>query len=129
MPLPSADDVGGCDDRTFGAAKASDGEPVEADLHRQRRRSARFLRFLSDRLRHRGTDQGMVAALLAGWSDTVGVGPRRGPRRVHLGVAWRQDRPAHGVHVVRHHDLSRYWNHGLYTGTECCDPGLAVPGV
>ena len=99
------------------AAEKADRQSVEADLHREYRGSARFLRFLPDRLRHRGADQGMVADLLAGRRDPVGLRPRRGARRFCLGLARRQDRPAHGVHLVGGDDLAGDRHHGVHAGT------------
>src|SRR6476620_4864967 len=53
-------------DRAPGTAEEADDKSVEADLHGERGGSARFLRFLPDRVRHCGADQAMVADLLGG---------------------------------------------------------------
>src|SRR5207237_509063 len=59
----------------------------------------------------------MVAALLAGRRDPAGLRSRRRARRLCVGLARRQDRPAHGVHLVRDHDLARDRCHGLHRAT------------
>ena len=88
-----------------------------------------FFRLLSDRLRHRGADQAMVADLLGGRGNPARLRSRRGSWRLLLGVARRQDRPPHGVHPVGDHHLARHRCHGFHAGTGRLRPGMALPDV
>src|SRR5947207_3640813 len=71
----------------------------------------------------------MVADLLAGRRDPSGFRSRRGPGRLRLGLARRQDRPAHRVPVVGGDDLAGDRRHGVHARTGRHHPGLAVPDV
>jgi putative MFS transporter len=72
----------------------------------------------------------VTAALTKEWSLPIGKAARSSSPPVLarypapcVGLARRQDRPTHGVHLVGDHDLARDRHHGLYAGTDGIVPG------